>query len=183
MDSERFRSAQEPIRARYKKDAKAAFLTLKAKGTADESTVTCKVETGRGLALAGVHPKGGGSGRELCSGDMLLEALIACAGVSMRAAAAVLEVELESVEVFAEGDVDFRGALGIAADVRVGFETIRLRFNIVTDAPQETVDQLIRLTESYCVVFQTLQRSPKTQVEFTCVPGKGRLSDDTMMAR
>jgi uncharacterized OsmC-like protein len=170
MDATTFRSVQEPIRERYKNDAKAAFLTLKAKGTSDDSTVTCKVETGRGLALAGIHPKGGGSGRELCSGDMLLEALIACAGVSMRAAAAVLEVPIKSAEVSAEGDVDFRGAMGISEDVPVGFETIRLRFDLVTDAPQEKIDQLIALTERYCVVFQTLQKSPKTEVRFTTLP-------------
>jgi uncharacterized OsmC-like protein len=170
MDATIFRSAQEPIKELYKNDAKAAFLTLKAKGTADDSTVTCKIETGRGLALAGVHPKGGGSGRELCSGDMLLEALIACAGVSMRAAAAVLEIPIKSAEVSAEGDVDFRGALGIAEDVPVGFEAIRLRFDLVTDAAQDKIDQLLELTERYCVVFQTLQKSPKTEVSFATVP-------------
>jgi uncharacterized OsmC-like protein len=172
MDAATFRSKQEPIKERYKNDAKAAFLTLKARGMAGVATVTCKVETGRGLAIAGIHPKGGGTGRELCSGDMLLEALIACAGVSMRAAAAVLEVPLTSAEVTAEGDVDFRGALGLADDVPVGFETIRLRFDLVTDAPQEKIDQLIELTERYCVVFQTLQKSPKTEVRFTTLPAK-----------
>jgi uncharacterized OsmC-like protein len=170
MDTAIFRSAQEPIRKFYKNDAKAAFLTLKAKGTADDSTVTCKVETGRGLALAGIHSKAGGSGQELCSGDMLLEALTACAGVSMRAAAAVLEIPIKSAEVSAEGDVDLRGTLGIAEDVPVGFKVIRLRFDLVTDAAQEKIDQLLELTERYCVVFQTLRKSPKTELRFTTIP-------------
>jgi uncharacterized OsmC-like protein len=165
MDVATFRATQGPIRERYSSDAKAAFLTLKAKGTADESAVTCKVETGRGLALAGIHPKVGGSGLELCSGDMLLEALIACAGVSLRAAAAMLDVAIKSVAVSAEGDVDLRGTLGIVESVPVGFKEIRLRFDVETDASKDKVDQLIELTERYCVVFQTIQNSPKTSVQ------------------
>lgn len=167
MDAATFRSAQEQIRALYKNDAKAALLTLTAKGTADDGTVTCKVATGRGLALAGIHPKAGGSGRELCSGDMLLEALVACAGVSMRAAAAVLEIQIESAEVSAEGDVDLRGSLGIAENVPVGFIAIRLQFNLVTEASQDKIDQLLELTERYCVVFQTLEKRLKAEVRFT----------------
>src|SRR5438093_11873577 len=143
MDLDTFKSTQGPIRERYAGDAKAALLTLRAKGTADESAVTCKVETGRGLALAGIHPKAGGSGQELCSGDMLLEALIACAGVSMRAAAAVLEIPVKSAEISAEGDVDLRGTLGVTEGVPVGFKEIRLRFDIETDAPQAQLDQLV----------------------------------------
>jgi uncharacterized OsmC-like protein len=166
MEAAIFRATQEPIKARYKKDAKAAFLTLKAKGVADESTVTCKVETGRGLALAGIHPLAGGTGQELCSGDMLLEALIACAGVSLRAAAAVLDIPINSVVVTAEGDVDLRGTLGVTEDVPVGFKEIRLGFNIDTDEPQDKVDQLVALTERYCVIFQTIQNSAKTSVSF-----------------
>src|SRR6185437_8255323 len=153
MDIATFRATQGPIKDRFRKDAAAAFLTLRATGEADASTVTCKVDTGRGLALAGIHPKAGGSGRELCSGDMLLEALIACAGVSMRAAAAVLEIPIKSAEVSAEGDVDLRGTLGISEEVPVGFKEIRLRFNLVTDASQEKIDQLLELTERYCVIF------------------------------
>jgi uncharacterized OsmC-like protein len=178
MDAAIFRSAQEPIRKFYKNDAKAALMTLKAKGTADDCTVTCKVETGRGLALAGIHPKAGGSGQELCSGDMLLEALIACAGVSVRAAAALLEIPIKSAEVSAEGDVDLRGTLGIAEDVPVGFKTIRLRFDLVTDAAQEKIDQLLDLTERYCAVFQTLQKSPKTEVRFITTPLERWSSED-----
>jgi uncharacterized OsmC-like protein len=167
MDISTFRTTQEPVKELYKKDAKAAFLTLKAKGAANDSAVTCKVETGRGLALAGIHPKAGGSGLELCSGDMLLEALIACAGVSMRAAAAVLEIPIKSAVVSAEGDVDLRGTLGVTEGVPVGFKEIRLRFDIETDAPQIKLDQLLELTDRYCVVFQTIQNSPKTKVQLS----------------
>ena len=167
MDISTFRTTQEPIKELYKRDAKAAFLTLKAKGAANDSAVTCKVETGRGLALAGIHPKAGGSGLELCSGDMLLEALIACAGVSMRAAAAVLEIPIKSAVVSAEGDVDLRGTLGVTEGVPVGFKEIRLRFDVETDAPQNKLDQLPELTDRYCVVFQTIQNSPKTDVRLS----------------
>ena len=170
MEATLFRATQEPIKARYKQDAEAALLTLKARGTADESTVICKIETGRGLAVAGIHPKAGGSGLELCSGDMLLEALIACAGVSLRAAAAVLEIPIKSVVISAEGDVDLRGTLGVTESVPVGFKEIRLGFEVDTDAPKERVDQLVALTEQYCVVFQTMQNSPKTSVSVTQRP-------------
>lgn len=165
MDLVTFRTSQGPIRERYAADADAALLTLVAKGTADDAAVTCKVETGRGLALAGIHPKCGGSGRELCSGDMLLEALIACAGVSMRAAAAVLDITLGTVRVTAEGDVDLRGTLGVSADVPVGFQEIRLVFEVEADASQARLDQLIELTDKYCVVFQTIQSRPNTSIK------------------
>lgn len=164
MEVTKFKATQEPIKALYDRDSRAAFLTLKARGSASDSTVTCKVETGRGFALAGIHPKAGGTGQELCSGDMLLEALIACAGVSMRAAAAVLEIPIRSAEVSAEGDVDLRGTLGVTAGVPVGFKDIRLRFDIDSDATKAELDQLIELTDRYCVIFQTIQNSPKTTV-------------------
>jgi uncharacterized OsmC-like protein len=164
MDLATFKNTQGPIRERYSNDAKAALLTLRAQGTADEAAVTCKVETGRGLATAGIHPKCGGSGLELCSGDMLLEALIACAGVSMRAAAAVLGIALRSVNVRAEGDVDLRGTLGVAADVPVGFKEIRLAFDVDADANAAQLNELAELTDKYCVVFQTIQSTPKTSV-------------------
>src|SRR6266705_490385 len=151
MDIATLRTTQEPFKELYRKDAKAAFLTLRARGTADESAVTCKVETGRGLALAGIHPKAGGTGLELCSGDMLLEALVACAGVSLRAAAAMLEVPIKSATVSAEGDVDLRGTLGVTEGVPVGFKEIRLRFDVESDAPQDKIDQMVQLTERYCV--------------------------------
>src|SRR2546423_11845040 len=164
MDIAAFRTAQEPIKERYKNDAKAAFLTLRAKGVANDPTVTCKVETGRGLALAGIHPKAGGSGLELCSGDMLLEALIPCAGVSMPPAAAVLEIPINSAVVSAEGDVDLRGTLGVTEGVPGGFKEIRLLFDIDSDATKDQLDQLIELTDRYCVIFQTIQNSPRTRV-------------------
>src|SRR5436305_1349137 len=172
MDAVSFRAAQGPIRDRYSNNANAAFLTLRAQGTANDSTVTCRVETGQGLAVAGIHPKAGGSGLELCSGDMLLEALIACAGVSMRAAAAVLEIPIKSAVVSAEGDVDLRGTLGVTEGVPVGFKEIRLRFDIETDAPQAQLDQLVELTDRYCVIFQTIQNSPKTNVQLNRVRTK-----------
>ena len=164
MDVMKFRDSQAPLRERYTKDAKAAFLTLKSQGTLGDSTVTCKVETGRGLATAGIHPKCGGSGLDLCSGDMLLEALVACAGVSLKAAATMLDVELKSATVSAEGDVDLRGTLGVAEDVPVGFKEIRLRFDIESDAPPQKRDELLQLVERYCVIFNTLQNSPRTDV-------------------
>jgi uncharacterized OsmC-like protein len=167
MDIATFRTTQEPFKERYRKDAKAAFLTLKAKGTANDAAVTCNVETGRGLALAGIHPKAGGTGRELCSGDMLLEALIACAGVSLRAAAAVLEIPIKSATISAEGDVDLRGTLGITEGVPVGFKEIRLSFDIDSEASQDRLDQLLELTDRYCLIFQTIQSQPKTSVTLT----------------
>jgi uncharacterized OsmC-like protein len=169
MDISIFRTTQEPIKAFYAKDAEAAFLTLKATGNASDSTVTCKVDTGRGLALAGIHPMAGGTGQELCSGDMLLEALVACAGVSMRAAAAVLEIPIKSATISAEGDVDLRGTLGVTEGVPVGFKEIRLSFDVKTDAPQQQLDQLLELTDRYCVIFQTIQNSPKTVVKLNKV--------------
>ena len=165
MEINAFRSAQAPLRDRYKQDAKSALLTLKAAGETGHTAVTCKVETGRGLALAGIHPKAGGSGLELCSGDMFLEALVACAGVSLRAAAAMLDIPLKSALVSVEGDVDLRGTLGISDDVPVGFKEIRLRFDVDTDAPEEKREELLNLVERYCVVFQTIQNSPKTDVQ------------------
>ncbi|MGE5260047.1 MAG: OsmC family protein [Actinomycetota bacterium] len=169
MDVAKFKTSQEPLKELYRKDAEAALLTLKARGMAGESTVTCNVETGRGLALAGIHPKCGGSGLELCSGDLLLEALIACAGISLKAAATVLDIPIKSAAVSAEGDVDLRGTLGVAADVPVGFNEIRLRFDVETDASSDQLDRLLEMTERYCVVFQTMQKSPKTSVRIDAV--------------
>lgn len=165
MDIVTFKKAQGPIKTLFANEARQALLTLKANGTADDSAVLCKVETGRGMAVAGIHPKCGGSGLELCSGDMLLEALIACAGVSMRAAAAVLDIPVSAINVSAEGDVDLRGTLGISDDVPVGFREIRLAFEVDADASLAQLDHLAELTDRYCVVFQTLQSSPKTSVK------------------
>ena len=153
-----------PIKARYKDDPKAGLITLKAKGSLDEANIACKVETGRALAVAGLHPATGGSGLELCSGDMLLEALVACAGVTLKAVSTALEIPLRTATVSAEGDLDFRGTLGVAKDAPVGFAQIRLRFDVSTDASQEKLDQLLKLTERYCVVYQTIKSGPPVEV-------------------
>jgi uncharacterized OsmC-like protein len=167
MDADALRALQAPLKARYKDDAGAATLTLKATGTIDESKIACKVETGRAIAEAGLHPFTGGSGAELCSGDMLLEALVACAGVTLKAVATALGIELKAGRVTAEGDLDFRGTLGVAKDAAVGFTDIRLNFDLDTEAGAEQIAQLIKLTERYCVVFQTLKNSPKSAVTVT----------------
>lgn len=165
MDASALRAMQAPLKERYKGDPKAAFITLKAKGTIDTASIACKVETGRALAAAGLHPATGGSGLELCSGDMLLEALVACAGVTLKAVATALDIPLRSGQVFAEGDLDFRGTLGLAKDAPVGFAQIRLRFEVETDAGQDKLDQLLKLTERYCVVYQTLKSGPPIEVK------------------
>jgi uncharacterized OsmC-like protein len=164
MDSAGLRTLQAPIKDRYKADPKAGLITLKAKGALDDSNIACKVETGRALAVAGLHPATGGSGLELCSGDMLLEALVACAGVTLKAVATALDIPLRSGTVAAEGDLDFRGTLGVAKDAPVGFAQIRLRFDLDTDAPQDKLDQLLKLTERYCVVYQTIRNGPPVEI-------------------
>jgi len=161
MDSAELRAMQAPYKDKYKSDPDAAIITLKAHGSIDESKITCKVETGRALAVAGLHPATGGSGAELCSGDMLLEALVACAGVTLKAVATALGIPLKAGVVRAEGDLDFRGTLGVAKDAPVGFREIRLTFDLDTEATQEQIDSLIKLTERYCVIFQTLAKPPK----------------------
>jgi len=164
MDSASLRALQAPIKERYKADAKAGLITLKAKGALDQSNIACKVETGRALAIAGLHPATGGSGLELCSGDMLLEALVACAGVTLKAVATAIDIPLKSGTVSAEGDLDFRGTLGVAKEAPVGFKEIRLRFDLDTDAPQDKLDQLLKLTERYCVVYQTIRSGPPVEI-------------------
>jgi uncharacterized OsmC-like protein len=156
---------QAPLKERYKSEPKTALITLKAKGTLDSASIACKVETGRALAAAGLHPATGGSGLELCSGDMLLEALVACAGVTLKAVATALDIPLRSGRVVAEGDLDFRGTLGVAKDAPVGFAQIRLRFEVETEAAQDKLDQLLKLTERYCVVYQTLKAGPPIEVK------------------
>ena len=156
MDADALKALQAPLKVKYRSEPGAARITLKAQGSLDDQAIACKVETGRALAVAGLHPATGGSGAELCSGDMLLEALVACAGVTLKAVATALEVPLRGARVSAEGDLDFRGTLGVDKEARVGFESIRLRFEVDTDAPQEKLDQLLKLTKRYCVVFQTL---------------------------
>jgi len=164
MDAAGLRAMQAPIKERYKAEPNAAFITLKAKGTLDDANIACKVETGRALEVAGLHPATGGSGLELCSGDMLLEALVACAGVTLKAVATALDIPLKSGSVAAEGDLDFRGTLGVAKDAPVGFAQIRLRFHLDTDAPQDKLDQLLKLTERYCVVYQTIRNGPPVEI-------------------
>jgi uncharacterized OsmC-like protein len=164
MDGNELRAMQAPIKQRYKDDPQAAVVTLRAKGTLDDTNIACKLETGRQLAAAGLHPATGGSGLELCSGDMLLEALVACAGVTVKAVATALDIPLRSGAVSAEGDLDFRGTLGVAKDAAVGFREIRLRFDLDTDAAQDKLDQLLRLTERYCVVYQTIKSGPPVAV-------------------
>ena len=164
MDAAELRAMQAPIKERYKSDPSAAVITLKAKGSIDNEGIACKVETGRALAVAGLHPATGGSGLELCSGDMLLEALVACAGVTLKSVATAVEVPLKTGNVIAEGDLDFRGTLGVDKEAPVGFAEIRLRFEVDTDAPQDKLDLLLKLTERYCVVYQTIKNGPKVSV-------------------
>jgi uncharacterized OsmC-like protein len=164
MDATALRALQAPIKDKYKSEPDAALITLKAQGTLDDQAIACKVETGRALAVAGLHPATGGSGLELCSGDMLLEALVACAGVTLKAVATALAIEVRKGTVKAEGDLDFRGTLGVDKAAPVGFRSIRLSFDLDTDAPQEKLDQLLKLTERYCVVFQTLNTRPQLEV-------------------
>ena len=164
MDATSLRAMQAPIKERYKSEPGAAMITLRAKGTLDDSNIACKVETGRALVVAGLHPATGGSGLELCSGDMLLEALVACAGVTLKAVATALDIPLKAGAVSAEGDLDFRGTLGVDKETPVGFAEIRLRFEVDTDAPQDKLDLLLKLTERYCVVYQTIRSGPKVAV-------------------
>ena len=165
MDSATLRAMQAPIKDRYKADPKAGLITLKAKGALDDTNIACKVETGHALAVAGLHPATGGSGLELCSGDMLLEALVACAGVTLKAVATALDIPLRAGTVSAEGDLDFRGTLGVVKDAPVGFAQIRLRFDLDTDAAQDKLDQLLKLTERYCVVYQTIRSGPPVEIK------------------
>lgn len=165
MNAVELRAIQAPIKERYRAEPGAARFTLKARGTLDEKNIACKVETGHALAVAGLHRATGGTGLELCSGDMLLEALVACAGVTLKAVAMALEIPLSAGTVSAEGDLDFRGTLGVVKDVPVGFDQIRIIFELETDAPQEKLDQLLKLTERYCVVYQTIRNGPSMAVE------------------
>ena len=165
MDAVELRAMQAPLKDRYKTDPKAAFITLRAKGTLDDAHIACKVETGRALAVAGLHPATGGSGLELCSGDMLLEALVACAGVTLKAVTTALDIAHRTATGSVERDLDFRGTLGVAKDAPVGFAQIRLRFEIDSDAPQDKLDSLLKLTERYCVVYQTIRNGPPVEVK------------------
>jgi uncharacterized OsmC-like protein len=163
MDAAELRATQAPIKDRYKTDPTSAMITLKAKGSIDNEGIACKVETGRALAIAGLHPATGGSGLELCSGDMLLEALVACAGVTLKAVATAIDFRLRAGSVSAEGDLDFRGTLGVERTAPVGFRDIRLSFTLDTDESEERCQSLLKLTERYCVVLQTLRTPPQLQ--------------------
>lgn len=160
MDAEELRALQTPLKERYRDDADSAVITLEAEGGLDGDGITCKVETGKALITAGLHPATGGSGMEACSGDMLLEALVACAGVTLRAVATAIGVDVRGGRVRAEGDLDFRGTLGVSSDAAVGFRDIRLSFQLDTDADADKLAQLMKLTERYCVVYQTLKGPP-----------------------
>ena len=160
MEAEDLRALQAPLKQQYRNDPSKALVTLRASGSLGSPGVSCRVETGRALVEAGLHPATGGSGLQACSGDMLLEALAACAGVTLRAVATALEIPVRGGTVEVEGDLDFRGTLGVSKEVPVGFQTIRLRFSLDSDATPEQLDTLLKLTERYCVVLQTLRSAP-----------------------
>jgi uncharacterized OsmC-like protein len=163
MKADDLRAIQTPLKERYRQSPEAALITLRARGRLGDG-VTCRIETGKALVAAGLHPATGGTGLAACSGDMLLEALVACAGVTLNAVATALGIELRDARLEAEGDLDFRGTLGVAKDAPVGFRDIRLRITLDTDASEDQLDTLLRLTERYCVVYQTLTRPPLVAV-------------------
>ena len=163
MDSSQLKSIQVPLKEKYKKDPNAALITLMAEGKVSKG-ISCSVQTGRAMAEAGLHPATGGDGSMVCSGDMLLEALVACAGVTLKAVATSIGISLKDATVKAEGDLDFRGTLAVDKQASVGFKDIRLSFHLETDAKEEERETLIRLTERYCVVLQTLRNPPKISV-------------------
>ena len=163
MNAEDLRSAQAPLKERYRETPEAAVITLRAQGRLGEG-VSCKIETGKALVVAGLHPATGGTGLSACSGDMLLDALVACAGVTLNAVATALGIKLRDATLNAEGDLDFRGTLGLSKEVPVGFQNIRLEFTLDTDASEEQLATLLRLTERYCVVYQTLAHPPPLAV-------------------
>lgn len=174
MNGEELRAVQAPLKRRYREDPAAAVVTLEASGELGGEGLTCSVQTGRALAEAGLHPATGGDGLTLCSGDLLLQALVACAGVTLSAVGTALDVPIRSGQVHAEGDIDFRGTLGIDRDASVGFRAIRLTFTLDTDADQTTLDKLMELTERYCVVHQTLARGSDLSVSLERPARSGR---------
>jgi uncharacterized OsmC-like protein len=171
MDSAELRAVQEPLKDAYRENPRAALVTLRAHGQLDEQAIACSVDTGRQLAVAGLHPATGGDGSLLCSGDMLLQALVACAGVTLRAVAASLKISLAYGTITAEGDLDFRGTLAVSKDAPVGFSAVRLTFDLHTGATAEQLQTLIRLTERYCVVYQTLAHPPELTMTVSLAPG------------
>jgi uncharacterized OsmC-like protein len=168
MNTDELRSLQAPIKDRYRKHPETALLTLRAAGRIGES-ITCNVETGKAIVEAGLHPATGGDGLSACSGDMLLQALVGCAGVTLRAVSTALGIQLRDATIRAEGDLDFRGTLGVSEEVPIGFKQIRLHFDLDTDASEEKLATLLRLTERYCVVYQTLNRPPKIDVAHSVI--------------
>lgn len=171
MQADDLRAIQTPLKERYRAEPEAALITLRAQGRIGEG-VSCRIETGKALVTAGLHPATGGTGQAACSGDMLLEALVACAGVTLNAVATALGIELRDATLQAEGDLDFRGTLGLAKDVPVGFRAIRLQFTLDTDASEEQLATLLRLTERYCVVYQTLANPPVLAVTRKAAPAE-----------
>jgi uncharacterized OsmC-like protein len=167
--AEELKSLQAPVKERYRNEPKAAMITLRAEGKIGEG-VTCNIQTGKALVEAGLHPATGGNGLSVCSGDMLLESLVACAGVTLRAVATALEIPLRDATVRAEGDLDFRGTLGVSKEVPVGFQEIRLGFKLDSDATEEQIARLLKLTERYCVVYQTLVRPAKIAISHQISP-------------
>ncbi len=173
MDARELRKRQAPLKERFRKEPESARITLKATGRIDEDDIVCRVDTARAVVNAGLHPASGGSEQTVCSGDMLLEALAACAGVTLKAVATALDIRLKSGTVRAEGDLDFRGALGVDPEAAVGFSDVRLRFELDTDATPAARDRLIELTERFCIVYQTLRKSPRVETETRFgVPGQ-----------
>jgi len=164
MNADDLKALQTPVKNRYREDPASARLTLGASGTFDKDRILCMVDTFKGPVPAGLHAAAGGDGKDACSGDMLLEALVGCAGVTLKAVATALNIEIHSGKITAEGDMDFRGTLGVSKEVPVGFQTIRLHFDLATDANPEQLRTLIKLTERYCVVYQTLAKPPVMEI-------------------
>jgi len=170
MDTDSLRALQQPLKDAYREDPAKAVITLRARGELGEEEVSCSVETGRALAVAGLHPASGGDGTLACSGDMLLQALVACAGVTLRAVATSLGIDVAGGTVHAEGDLDFRGTLAVAKDAPVGLSSIRLRFELDTGASEEQLATLLKLTERYCVVYQTLAHPAELSASLAARP-------------
>ncbi len=165
MNAKELKSLQAPLKQKYLDQPESAMITLKANARIGEG-ITCKIETGKALVEAGLHPATGGDGHSLCSGDMLLEALVACAGVTLRAVATAIGVALHDATISAEGDLDFRGTLGVSKDALVGFKSIRLQFALDSDGDEEQLASLVKLTERYCVVYQTLSNTPEISITY-----------------
>jgi uncharacterized OsmC-like protein len=166
MNSEQLKALQSPLKEKYRQQPEAATIILKAEGRIGEG-ISCKVETGRAIAQAGLHPATGGDGLSLCSGDMLLEALVACAGVTLKAVATALNIDIQEGTVKAEGEIDFRGTLAVSKEAEVGFKRIEVKFQLQTNATEEQLASLLKLTERYCVVYQTLKGNPELHVSYS----------------